>query len=105
MTKANLRFTYVLTFIILLVEGLMVVNGSLSFGLGLGDLAMLFMMIIMLVVFGLLVFIKSKSKESDVKSVRVVIFVGMLLTLLYFVLHVSILRGSENPWNGNLFVN
>ena len=97
MTKTNLRFTYIIVFIVLLVEGLMVVNGSLSFGLGLGDLAMLFMLIIMLAVFALLVYIKSPFKEPKVKSVRGVIFVGMLLTLLYFVLQLDIFFGGPHP--------
>lgn len=73
-------------------------NGKITFGYGLGDFVHWIIYIISFVLF----FILSrlfKAKEAYIKLILSL----WILTLISFVLLVTVFRGAEYPWNGNLF--
>ncbi|MCB0479408.1 MAG: hypothetical protein KDC84_14670 [Crocinitomicaceae bacterium] len=97
MTAKKLKFSYLIVAFTLILEGYFVLNGQLSFGTGLGDLGMLFMLLITIVFWGILVLVKNPYKEIQARKYRIGMFVGILLTLLYFVLQLDFLFGGSHP--------
>lgn len=80
-----------------------VLMGKLSFGLGLGDLGMLIISLVILILIGSFVFFKRRFTEK-IKSWNWIISVVILLIVIYLILSLSLWRGVEYPWNGNLFL-
>lgn len=76
---------------------------KLSFGLGLGDLGMI------IIFAGLLIFISAYViwrvyLKKEVSYWDFVVIGIMLTILIYFTLSLTIWRGVEKPWNGNIFI-
>lgn len=104
MSINQLRNTYLFVTTIILMIGAGVMQGGLTFGHGLGDLGMIIIIPLISIAWGIVVYVKSPYEERKAKTVRVLLLIGLLLTLLYFILYISILRGGENPWDGSIFV-
>lgn len=75
---------------------------EMTFGLGLGDLGMLFVLVLINLVVILINYLKKKIK-IDIKYFNVLNICIIIATIIYFSLVLTIWRGSERPWNGDLF--
>jgi hypothetical protein len=83
---------------------LLSLNGSITFGDGLGDLGMLLVYFIILII--LSVFISIAGKIKNIKRQKIIryfilgfCFISALTMTLYF----TIWRGPEHPWDGKVF--
>lgn len=79
---------------VLLILGCFVFSGKVRFGYGLGDIIYGFFLIIVSFVGFVLTF-----KVMDKKSVAFFSFFIFGIVLLL----ITVLRGSESPWDGNVF--
>ncbi len=73
-------------------------NGLLSFGHGLGDIYYILQMLVILLL----------NSVTLIKSNNVIKKIFLLLNLIiimYFLINLTINRGSEQPWNGKLFIS
>lgn len=73
--------------------------GKVTFGQGIGDFFYLVILIVSQIVFGYL-FFKSLRNKIDLS---IVIPVLQIIIVLLFTLKMTIWRGIEYPWNGNVF--
>jgi uncharacterized membrane protein YhaH (DUF805 family) len=78
--------------------------GYLSFGYGLGDLYGFIGNIIFIIIILLLIFI-SRLTVIKRKSHQLMFSVILFLYICFTILSLTVLRGSEQPWDGNLFIN
>lgn len=78
--------------------------GKLSFGQGLGDLGMLF---ILFLVASLLVLIigYTKRKTTNDSQEKLIVWLFIFLVSIFFTLHLTIWRGVELPLDGKLFID
>lgn len=87
-----------------MVAVILVWSGKLTFGLGLGDLAYALPLTFATLLYGGLV--SRAWKNESVRKNRcngpVILLTAMILHS-YFVYHLTVGRGPEYPWNGNLF--
>jgi hypothetical protein len=92
----------VVSLVYLLLVTIGVFNSCLTFGHGLGDLGMLLILIFLnsIVISTYLIL---KRKPNWLKGLTVFNSVTVFLSIIYFTLSLTILRGAELPWNGNLF--
>lgn len=94
----NIIFTLFVLSAVGLLAG--VVSGRLTFGHGLGD-AFYLMSAACLVIF--IVVLKLLSRKSEVKLFNGLLVFLMLVIFTYFSLKLTLLRGPEFRWNGELF--
>lgn len=74
---------------------------EITFGYGLGDLYFLIMVILFFLVFTALRIIIAKNKQHFfLNSIFITL---MLATIVYFSLKLTVYRGPEYKWNGDLF--
>ncbi len=74
-----------------------VLLGVFTFGLGLGDIGMLLIQVLSIMVILVINFTKSKFGINSQLTNKIMIFT-MFILMIYFLLHLTIFRGSENPW-------
>lgn len=75
-------------------------GGKITFGYGLGDLYMLFFFMIVFVIISV---IRTKLRlRNNILNVVLITLIG--LSVLFFVLKITLFRGNEYPWNGRLFL-
>lgn len=103
MSGKSLNWLYIHSIVICTLITVGVLLGKLSFGLGLGDLGMLTAIILFLIVSGVLVFLKSKFSKK-LKKWNLIIGILMIIGVIYFLLSITLWRGAEIPWNGNIFI-
>ncbi len=96
-SRINIFYGIYFTISVLIVLG--VLKGFLSFGLGLGDIGMLIVLVFSLFVLGVGVYFK-KGVRKKFPQWDVLVILCMTLFLIYFLLSLSFWRGSENPWDG-----
>jgi len=78
---------------------ILIFSGKVTFGQGLGDLFYLVLLIIMQIFFGYLFYLNIKGKINF----PLVISLLLIIILILFTLKMTIWRGIEYPWNGNVF--
>lgn len=103
MSGKGLNWLYSFSIVICTLIASGVLLEKLSFGLGLGDLGMLIAILLFLIVSGVLVFLKSKFSKK-IKKWNLIIGVLMIIGIVYFLLSITIWRGAEIPWDGNMFI-
>ena len=81
----------------------LVLAGNMTFGHGLGDLFMLLAMGLLLLVIGLAVCLKSKVQKY-IPFWNLLIGLAIIMSLVYFLLSLTIWRGPEMGWNGKIFI-
>ena len=84
---------------LLILIGLLM--GSLSFGFGLGDI-LYSCEVLILVIIDIFILIKVLIKRNHKN--QIVGLVIYLLVTIYILMQITILRGIENPWKGNVFI-
>jgi hypothetical protein len=96
-------FISILYFLFCIIVSVGILKGILTFGLGLGDLVMLGALL-----FCLIITILGISYRwyfvSKLKYWNNLIMVFEVLSILYFLLSMSLWRGSEYPWNGKFLM-
>ena len=92
-----------LTTAILILVGIL--KGFISFGYGLGDIYPLILIIFsgIFIIIGKLLLSKIKSTSRRLYSIVSVVLYSLFMIIS--ILGLTLLRGPENPWNGNLFIN
>lgn len=95
------KFNYILVVIYSILVVILVMIGKLSFGHGLGDLYYIIELVIFLCFIILLNSIKHKINYSFFKYFILLLSV---IIILYFSLKLTIYRGVEKPWDGNVFI-
>lgn len=91
------------TFIIcalLIISG--VLSGKISFGHGLGDLYYILYLAIALIIITIL-FIAAK-RDSNNSPLSFILLLSIIGSLAFFFAKLSYFRGTEYPWNVNLFI-
>jgi hypothetical protein len=102
--RAKMKRTYIIFNWFVLIVGLsmwfLVISDSITFGYGLGDLFYFVFLSIILLVQILLNFTFSAFKRANRNLI-----VGFVFSLIYsfFIHQLTIGRGSEYPWNGQIF--
>lgn len=97
----NIIYLIYSVFYLLIILG--VLTGKLSFGLGLGDLGILMALIIIVLIIGVLVGVKKRGQKIVIRWNFFVLAI-MILTLIYFLLSLTLWRGAEIPWDGRIFI-
>ncbi len=92
--KISTLFVYT----ILMIFFILITNGYVTFGHGLGDVTLWLMLIVFLLLLAGYVFFSIK-KEKSFKGIFWISFFALCI----FLLKISFLRGAEMPWNGQLF--
>lgn len=92
----------IISLLYLLFVTIGVFNSCLTFGLGLGDLGMIMVLIFLNLTIVVAYFI-AKRKPTWIKGLTVFKVTTVTLSIIYFTLILTIWRGIEQPWNGNLF--
>ena len=77
------------------------INGVISFGHGLGDAYYLICLLILSIIASVVKFNFFKIIIQDKKK-GLLFLICLLLILLAFSLKLTILRGAETPWDGNI---
>jgi len=99
--KLNLIIlTVSLLYLVLVTIG--VFNSCLTFGHGLGDLGMILILALLNLTL-VAVYIIAKRNSNLIKILTVFNGLTAVLAIVYFTLSLTIWRGVELPWNGNLF--
>jgi hypothetical protein len=83
-----------------LILCLLAVAGKLAFGHGLGDFIYCIFLWLVTIAFAVLLFVFRKNKSSKGRATVTVVFACVLLFLFY---SMTIGRGAEYRWNGNIF--
>lgn len=96
----NKSFTTIIILVVQTAIGILNVMGKLTYGYGLGDVFYFagHIAITVLLVMSALYFIKHQ------RPIKTINWMLLCLTLIN-VLQVSILRGTEMPWDGRIFFN
>ena len=77
-------------------------KGWITFGLGLGDYVYLYAIILWI---ALTTVVFSKTRKIDFKTRRLlglIIITGLITSCVYTILMLTIFRGAELPWDGQL---
>ena len=100
-----MRSTFIITYIVYTVVSIFIVSGSLlgylSFGYGLGDIMYLIITAILWIIITILVLVNRKAEKS---SSLVILTVTMIICIVFLILKITIDRGPEYRWNGDLFL-
>jgi hypothetical protein len=104
MSGKNLNYIYGCYVLVSILSIIGVFSGKLSFGLGLGDLGIIIITIIVLILGGFLVYFKTNI-STFISQWNLIASILLLLFIIYLVLSLTVLRGVENPWKGNVFIN
>ena len=93
-------FTYLILILLLLIQG------KITFGYGLGDLAYLFGTGIITLIYLAILILNNRGKNTGNKK-RLNIIMGLifLTIVIYLTYGFTIGRGIEYRWNGNIFIN
>ncbi|MEZ4949248.1 MAG: hypothetical protein R2769_00260 [Saprospiraceae bacterium] len=104
-----MKKTYSTLFILCMIYSVLVLVGvllgNLSFGYGLGDIYLLVGVLIIIVIILLGRFFYKKISERKKSSYSIFFSVLIMFFMVYSFLRLTIYRGSENPWNGNVLIN
>ena len=82
------------------VLSLLAVAGKLAFGHGLGDFMYCFLLWLVTIIFAVSLVVFRKNKSYKVQATMTIVFACVLLFLCY---SMTIGRGAEYRWNGNIF--
>jgi hypothetical protein len=96
--KRILNFCSVLYLIWTISTLILIFSGKVTFGHGLGDLFYLILLTILQIFFGYLFYLNIKWR----KKIQVVISLLLIIIVILFTLKMTIWRGIEYPWNGNI---
>ena len=96
--------TFKLTFTLYVCLSLSIIIGNLlgyiTFGYGIGD--WLYVILTALILIAISVgFIINRQKNN---TAFIVLEIGMIVLMIFLILKITILRGSEYKWNGHLFL-
>jgi hypothetical protein len=83
-----------------LLLSLLSVAGKLAFGHGLGDFIYCIFLWLMTIAFAVLFLVLRKKSSSKIAVIVTIIFACVLLFLVF---SMTIGRGAEYRWNGNIF--
>ena len=93
-------FTYLLLILLLLIQG------EITFGYGLGDFAYLFGTgIITLIYLAILILSNRGRNTGNKKRLNIIMGLIFLTIVIYLTYGFTIGRGIEYRWNGNVFIN
>ncbi|CAN5373072.1 hypothetical protein BH09BAC1_BH09BAC1_15760 [soil metagenome] len=95
--------TYIVSTAIVLLIFFGWLLGIFSFVRGLGDLGMAITLVGIYVFVTALMIVKRKVSRYE-HGINVCIIIIELTIVIYYLLALSILRGPELPWNGEIFV-
>lgn len=85
---------------------LLVLGGSITFGNGLGDLGMIIVYGFVILILTLLnIWALRTKKLYGSKFLALLSFIFGLISVFSMTLYFTIWRGSEYPWNGNIFIS
>jgi hypothetical protein len=90
------RAIYFIWALVMLTIFCLNLKGIVHFGYGMGDIFFGLAILCVTIIIGILFFI---FKLAD----RKVLIFFCLLTLIFFILKLTILRGGISPWNGRIF--
>jgi hypothetical protein len=96
-------FISILYFLFCIIVSVGILKGILTFGLGLGDLVMLGALLFCLIITIFGIYYK-RYFVTKLKYWNNLIIVFEVLSMLYFLLSMSVWRGSEYPWNGKFLI-
>ena len=77
-------------------------NGMISYGTGLGDLAMVIVNVLLFLLVIIVNFVSTKSDEIKKRSRRFSILIFLVMNI-YSTYSFTIGRGAESVWNGDVF--
>lgn len=92
-------FCYLVWTICIIVLNL---NANITFGRGLGDIFYLIELIVISIILAVAFFKVKKHTEN--KFAVMLLCIIMVLTIIFFLLKLTIWRGAEYIWNGNIFL-
>jgi uncharacterized membrane protein len=105
--KKQSKFLVSLYIIYLIYSVLVIIcaiNGPLTFGYGLGDIFSLFMICVSHIPILYLIFAKNKIRDKIIYFWNSIVAILIILIIVYWTLHLTLLRGGEFPWDGNIFL-
>jgi hypothetical protein len=97
--KRILNFCSVLYLIWTISILVLIFSGKVTFGQGLGDLFYLVLLVILQIFFGYIFYLNIKERMNF----PLIISLLLIILLTLFTLKMTIWRGIEYPWNGNIF--
>ncbi|MCB0478794.1 MAG: hypothetical protein KDC84_11545 [Crocinitomicaceae bacterium] len=95
MTSTNLKFVYHIITTLLFIELTLTIFGPWTFGQWIGDVIYFYGIIASIIIWGLIVYIKSPFRNEIARKIRVLLSLGMVITPIYFVLQLSFFFGGE----------
>src|SRR5690606_3936197 len=99
------KILFGLTTIFLIAVIALTFFGELTFGYGLGDLFYLMFSIVALLIVTVTYFATKRLDFNKKKLFGGLISVGLVLTIYIFGRLVTVDRGSENKWDGHVFLS
>jgi hypothetical protein len=96
--KRILNFCNILYLIWTISILILIFNGKVTFGQGLGDLFYLILVIILQIFFGYLFYLNIKGRMNF----PLIISLLLIIIVTLFTLKMTIWRGIEYSWNGNI---
>jgi hypothetical protein len=101
--KQIIRIVFFIYLLLISTVVFLNLKGDVTFGHGLGDLYFLITIIIVTVI--LLFFFIKMVKSNYVNAIVIYFFLSFLLLIIVLLcLKLTVLRGSEYPWNGSFFI-
>lgn len=97
--KRILNIGSILHFVWTLIMLIFIFSGKIVFGQGMGDMGYVVLLVILQTIFGYVFFLNIRSKIGFPLLMTILLVVCVLL----FTLKMTIYRGLEYPWNGNVF--
>ncbi len=100
-----MKTIFSVTYIIYTLVSILIISGdlfgSVTFGYGLGDWLYVVAAISIWIAISIIVLIKRRKSEG---IIQLVITAVMIIVTVYLVLKVTLFRGLEYGWNGDLFI-
>lgn len=88
---------YICVFTTLFIIGGFFITGNMTFGHGLGNLYYLLYLVLIIILFLITYIVKDKF-------FRWIILILISVILTFLILKLTVFRGGEYSWNGNLFI-
>jgi len=104
--KLYKKIGVILTIILIVVITIGVLSDLITFGYGLGDLLMLgFIVVCTIIIYSFYRLTLIPNKKIVRNILDIILLIGILLFIIYLILSITVWRGVEKPWDGNILIN
>lgn len=100
--KRIIKVTYWLFILWSVLVATLNLNATIAFGHGLGDLYYLSILLLFVVFISIVIFKLPKITNNQISAILLLSFI--LVIMIVFTLKLTIFRGPEYPWDGNVLI-